>query len=103
MDSYELSQETEQDLNNIFDFTEKEFGTTKAIHYLLALEDTFQKLSNNPYLGRERSEIRSSLRSINSNSHIIFYRILEKHIRIVRVLHSSCDLPEAINESSKPA
>lgn len=99
MDSYELSQETEQDLSNIFDFTEKEFGTEQAIHYLLELENTFQQLSNNPQLGRQRTEIREGLRSITPNSHVVFYRIIEKRIRIVRVLHSSCDLPSLANKT----
>jgi toxin ParE1/3/4 len=95
MDAYELSQEAEQDLSTIFDYTEKEFGTTQAIDYLLAIEEIFQALIHNPELGRTRNEIRKDLRSITSNSHSIFYRILDKRIRIVRVLHGSRDLDNA--------
>lgn len=32
--------------------------------------------------------------NITPNSHIIFYRICTDHIRIVRVLHGSRDLPQ---------
>ncbi|MFD1615673.1 type II toxin-antitoxin system RelE/ParE family toxin [Gelatiniphilus marinus] len=34
------------------------------------------------------------LYSITEQGHVIFYRILKNHIRIVRVLHGSKDMPK---------
>lgn len=91
--SYELSPEAEQDLSDIFDYTEMEFGLDQAVQYLKDLERSFIQLCSNPSIGRERTEIRPELYSFVSQSHVVFYRILNDHLRVVRVLHGSRDLP----------
>lgn len=91
--SYELSPEAEQDLSDIFDYTEIEFGLDQAVQYLKDLEHCFIQLCNNSNIGRERTEIREALYSFVSQSHVVFYRILNDRLRVVRVLHGSRDLP----------
>ncbi|WP_316912304.1 type II toxin-antitoxin system RelE/ParE family toxin [Aquimarina agarilytica] len=49
-------------------------------------------LSENPKVGKDRSEIKMELVSFPYGSHIIFYRIFKNHIRIVRVLYGGRDL-----------
>ncbi len=90
---YELSLEADSDLEDIFDYTHKEFGFDQAVKYLTDLEDLFFKLAMQPEIGRKRPEIKIGLLSFPQESHIIFYRILSNKIRIVRVLHGSRDLP----------
>jgi toxin ParE1/3/4 len=90
--SYELSQEADKDLQDIFDFTAERFGTDQAVEYLVGLEELFYALCAHPHTGRTRNEIRSGLRSSSHRSHTVFYRIIAKKIRIVRVLHSSRDI-----------
>jgi len=91
---YELSPEADQDISEIFDYTVDEFGIDQAVSYLSQFDDLFGQLVDNPELGRERPEIRAELRSIAQESHVVFYRILKDRIRIVRVLHGSCDIPK---------
>ena len=94
-----LSQAAEEDLAQIFDYTELEFGLGQAIQYLSEMEKEFYQLRDNPALGRERKEIRAGLRSVPYQSHIIFYRILDNQIRLVRILHASRDLPKFLKDS----
>ena len=94
---YELSAEADNDLEEIFDYTDHEFGIDQAIKYLSAFDDTFEQLLKNPQIGRERKEIRDGLRSTIKYMHVVFYRILEDRIRIVRILHGSRDLPKFIS------
>ena len=96
---YELSPEAEQDLSNIFDYTETEFGLNQAVTYLNDLDHCFVSLMENPGIGRERLEIRPELFSFVSGSHVVFYRILSNRIRIVRVLHESRDLPRHFGDN----
>ena len=91
--TYELSSEADQDISTIFDYTESEYGLQKAIEYTTSFKHAFSQLSQEPELGRARNEIRNGLRSLIQNKHVIFYRILSEHIRIVRVLHSRSDIP----------
>jgi len=90
---YALAEIADQDLVDIYEYTEKEFGQDQAVTYLLSLEAVLNGLLENPLLGKERNEIKNGLRGFTHKEHVIFYRILEKHIRIVRVLHGSRDLP----------
>lgn len=94
--TYVLSVEAEADLSDIFDYTEQEFGVEQAVTYLTELETCLLALVANPKAGRERNEIRADLRSMMSNSHVIFYRICDDHIRVVRVLHGSRDFPNIL-------
>ncbi len=89
---YELSPEADQDLEAIFDYTDGEFGIDQAVEYLSGFDSLFVKIVNNPEIGKERDEIRKGLRSLLKEKHVVFYRILNNHIRIVRILHGSRDL-----------
>lgn len=90
---YRLSKEADLDLDDIFDYTEVDFGFDQAITYLLDLDAVFQSLVKNPEIGRKRDELRFGLYSIVEQEHTIFYRIIEDYIRIVRVLHGHKDIP----------
>ncbi len=93
-ESYVLSEIADEDLEDIFDYTTTEFGLEQAEKYLNEIEDVFQNLLLNPELGKTRNEIKEGLYSFPKDNHIIFYRILENNIRIVRVLHGSRDIPK---------
>ena len=91
---YILSEIADMDLEEIFDYTFDEFGFDQAEKYLLEIEEIFQNLIINPQIGKKRDEIKQGLYSFPKDNHIIFYRILDNHIRIVRVLHGSRDIPK---------
>lgn len=91
---YILSEIADKDLEDIFDYTFDEFGFEQAEKYLLEIEEIFQNLIANPQIGKKRDEIKQDLYSFPKDNHIIFYRILDNHIRIVRVLHGSRDIPK---------
>ena len=91
---YILSEITDKDLEDIFDYTFDEFGFDQAEKYLLEIEEIFFFFFINPQIGKKRDEIKQGLYSFPKDNHIIFYRILDNHIRIVRVLHGSRDIPK---------
>jgi len=89
---YELSPKADRDLEDIFEYTEREFGFDQAIIYVSGFETLFETILTNPKLGKERPEIRKELRSLVHEKHVAFYRILNNRIRIVRILHGNCDV-----------
>lgn len=95
---YSLSREADEDLVSIYDYTFEQFGKAQAVTYLSDLDSLLDDLCQNPQMGRERIEIREGLRSLVYESHVVFYRILPDHIRIVRVLHGSRDIPKFLEE-----
>ena len=90
--TYVLSEEAATDIDEIFEFGEIKFGNAQAINYLIGLEDHFDKLTNNPDIGRQRNDIKIGLYSLPHISHIIFYRKLKNKLRIVRILYGGRDL-----------
>ncbi len=93
MQAYELSDVAESDVSEIYDYTDLQHGAGQAIKYLIGLDKAFNVLVEQPLIGKNRSEIREELRSFVYEKHTIFYRIMDDKIRIVRILHSRCDLP----------
>tara|TARA_B100001146_G_C16141027_1_gene416740 strand:- start:803 stop:1099 length:297 start_codon:yes stop_codon:yes gene_type:complete len=89
---YVLSQEADNDIENIFEYGEYRFGTARAIEYLIGLKVHFMAIGNNPDIGKSRNEIKEGLFSIPYISHVIFYRKFKGYVRIVRVLHGGRDL-----------
>ncbi len=89
---YVLSKEADFDLEEIFEYTYEEFGLNQAIKYLEYIDETFLIIVNNPQIGKARNELKKGLFSMPVGKHIVFYRILIEHIRIVRVLYGGRDL-----------
>ncbi|MEN8776842.1 MAG: type II toxin-antitoxin system RelE/ParE family toxin [Polaribacter sp.] len=92
--NYELTKEADADLEDIFDYTEKSHSRNQAIVYLSNIEDLFFQLCNQPNLGRTRKEIKEGIFSIAFQKHIIFYKIIENKLLIIRVLHEIRDMPK---------
>lgn len=61
---FELSLEADRDLEEIFDHTFERYGIDQAVNYVISFDLVFEKLLDDPLLGRQRSEIRPSLRSV---------------------------------------
>lgn len=91
---YELSQDADQDIDEIFEYTKAVYGFSQAIQYLPEIEQVITKLLGNPGLGRNRDEIKRGLRSIPKGDHIIFYSQSTDRIRVVRILHGKRDMPQ---------
>lgn len=91
---YKLSEQADFDIEDIFDYTKYRHDFNQAVKYLNDLDAVFEQLVSNPKIGRKRNELKKGLYSISEQEHIIFYRIMENHIRIVRVLHGSKDVPK---------
>jgi len=96
---YKLSPEADKDIEAIFDCTELEYDLQKAVDYTSQFSTVFHQLTEDTELGRARNEIKKGLRSLVQNKHVVFYRVLKGHIRIVRILHCRPDIPSFLNKS----
>ena len=54
--------------------------------------DKFPMLAQFPEMGRSRKEFSEELRSFPVKPYIIFYKRMEHHIEIVRILHQFRDI-----------
>lgn len=91
-----LSQEADNDIEDIFQYGENRFGSSQAIEYLMALNNHLKAIAENPHIGKERNEIKEGLFSFPLNSHVIFYCKMNGYIRIIRMLYGGRDLSKFI-------
>jgi len=93
MNSYRLSRLAAADLQEIAEYTIERFGILQARSYRDSLKICFVQLANNPALGRRAEHLMHGLQLFEHQSHVVFYISEPESILIVRVLHSSMDVP----------
>lgn len=86
------SRLAENDLINIWLYSYEEWGESQADDYLEQLNVGIQNLLLNPEIGMDCDFIREGYRRLQINRHLLFYRIKNTEIEIIRVLHESMDI-----------
>jgi toxin ParE1/3/4 len=89
--SLDFSPEAEDDVRGILAYSLTEWGEAQRDVYAAALDAAFQRLIDFPEIGRSRPEFFPGCRTLPVERHIIYYRLDETTIRIVRVLHMKMD------------
>lgn len=98
MTKYTLSQKADFDLAEIYTYSYLHFGEEKADAYLLALEERFTHLADNPQLGRSVDHIRKNYLCYIFMQHAIYYRIENAgSIQVMRILHHRRDVKRNLN------
>ena len=86
-----ISDDAENDLVGIGDYTESRWGALKCEEYLDSITHCVEMLAANPHMGTSRTDIRRDLYLWPHGSHLIFYRFDDEVIEVGRILHSSMD------------
>ncbi len=64
-----------------------------AVRVVDSLEEHCKELVRFPEMGRCRKELADGLRSLPSGSYMIFYRVAQGRVEVIRVLHGARDIP----------
>lgn len=93
MSSYNLviAPLAKHDLKHIYDYGVSNRGTRQASDYLDNLKEHFWELTEQPKMGIEREELLPGMRSFPVDSHVVFYRLQQSQVEVVRVLHGRQD------------
>ena len=94
MSKFFLSLDADEDLQDIYIYTEEKWGAKQAEKYTLDLYEAFELIGDNPKMGRLRQELGQDIRSLPHSSHVVFFMQWQDETAIVRVLHSSRDFEE---------
>lgn len=85
----DLSKAAQRDIDEMHAYGLKVFGRTVADDYSRQLLDLLDVLQENPRMGIVRAGFKAELRTLRYRSHLVFYRISQRGIRIQRILHGS--------------
>jgi toxin ParE1/3/4 len=93
MAEYRLSPAAERDLEGIWKYTRREWSLEQAERYTDLLSAAFQVLAEVPKSAPACDHIRSGYRRRNVERHMIYFRITDYGIAIIRILHERMDAP----------
>jgi toxin ParE1/3/4 len=86
-----LTRRAEQDLDDIYVESARQFGMRQAEQYGDSLDACLNLLATQPFMAREQTEITGPVRVHSHGSHLIVYEIARGDVVVLRVLHQRCD------------
>ncbi len=86
------SPAAEDDLIEIWIYTEAHWGASQADLYLDAIDEALRRVSEHPESGSDCSDVRAGYRKVAAGAHRAYYRVRGNTIEVMRVLHSSRDV-----------
>lgn len=95
------SRDALADLSAIWSFYAGAAGSLTADRIVRNVEKMARLLEDHPFVGRSRDEVRTGVRSIASRPHVIFYRVTDNTIEIIRVLDGRRDIEEIFRDEAR--
>lgn len=91
-----LSKLAYADLEAVYAYTVRRWGSNQADIYLRQLWDALEAIVETPERWRLRDRVYPGCRVCVAGRHAILYRLNEHGVEVARVLHGSMDLPRHI-------
>jgi len=96
--NYELSKLALADIDNIWQYTFKNWSKTQANEYYKDIFKEIEIICENPEIGKSIKDIKPNHRIQLIKSHIIVYKVLEAKIYIDIILHKRMDIQNILSK-----
>jgi toxin ParE1/3/4 len=94
MPQFYITAKAKDDLKNIAKYTYEHWGKNQRNDYLKRIDTAFHLIAENPSIGSKCDYIKKHYLKYTIGKHVIFYRQVNNlEIEMVRILHSSMDIP----------
>ncbi len=87
-----LTRLASRDIEAIADYLAVQSSLTSAERFLSGIDSTLQRMAQFPQIGRKRDELYPGSRSLPYTQYLIFYRLLNDAIEVLRVVSGYQDL-----------
>lgn len=99
MAKYRLTHLSNQDLNQIWEYTFRNWSIEQADKYYDQLIESFNQIANDPTCGKIYNGVEPKLRGLRTGKHIVFYELIDDDtIEINRVLHQIMDIKNRLEK-----
>jgi toxin ParE1/3/4 len=97
--AYRLVAKAEFDLTEIWHYVARESSNPDIADRLIdTISQRFDFLSSHPHGGRTRDEVLPGVRSFPVGWYVIFYRVAQPDVLILRVLHGRRDFESSFEQ-----
>ena len=86
-----LSPKAKADLSDVWDYTFTQWGDAQAEKYIRELYSVMETQARDLSTSVDISDVRKGYRKARSGSHVIFFKMNQDGIDIVRILHQRMD------------
>jgi len=93
-----ISKKAVSDLEEIWLYTVEKWSVEQADRYYNLLFDEINYICKNSKAGKSMEHVRKGYRASKVKSHIIFYRVLNESIEVIRILHEQMDIENRLYE-----
>ena len=95
---YVFSKKAVIDLEEIWLYTAEHWSVAQADRYYLLIIDEVNFICKNVHNGKSIDETRKGYRATKVKSHLIFYRVVNDTVEVIRILHERMDIANQLNE-----
>lgn len=95
---YILSKKANSDLDDIWYYTVRTWSAEQANRYYNLIFDEINYICTNPESGKPIGHIRKGYRMSKVKSHLIFYKVVNNTIEIIRILHERMDIKNRLRD-----
>ena len=87
-----ISKKAVSDLEEIWLYTVEKWSAEQADRYYNLIFNEINYISKNSTAGKSMEHVRKSYQASKVNSHLIFYRVVNDTIKMIRILHERMDM-----------
>ena len=96
--SFVISKKAVSDLQEIWLYTVETGSVEQADRYYNLIFDEINYICKNSTAGKSMEHVRNGYRASKVKSHLIFYRLLDNTIEVIRILHEQMDIENRLND-----
>ena len=93
-----ISKKVVSDLEEIWLYTVEKWSAEQADRYYNLIFNEINYISKNSTAGKSMEHVRKSYQASKVNSHLIFYRVINDTIKMIRILHERMDMENRLND-----
>lgn len=96
MRPYTVAPRARRDLREAWIYSRDRWGRSRANSYIRDLNTAIQRVGENPRLGQACNEVSPGYRRYPTGSHMLFYKVRDDAVVIIRVLHQQMNVEDKL-------
>jgi len=95
---YIISKKAVNDLDEIWYYTVEKWSVDYANRYYNLIFEEISYICKKPGSGKPMDDIREGYRASKVKSHLIFYKVVNDTVEVIRILHQRMDIGNRLSD-----